>query len=354
MITARTRRSDRLLRVLSDFERVTVVTHDNPDPDAIAAGWALLEWLRRQGQERTGLIGRGAIVRAENVQMMRVLDPPLSLTDELPADGAAVVLVDCAPSADNHLLSASDVRPVAVIDHHPPNGRSFRVRLRDVRPRAAATTSIVASYLREHELEPGPNLATAMLYAIRTETVGRCAPLSRADRGILAWLSGLADHGKLAQIMNAPLTREYFSDLRQALENARTYDGAAICLLPQVSGAEIAGEVADLLIRCERIDRALCGAAVGDALVFSARTTREGGDAAALLGRTLNRLGSHGGHKHRAGGKIAAPDAGGRQRLWQTIRERWLAACHAQAAPGRPLVAPRGRLRCGSRRVQGA
>ena len=36
-----TKRSDRLLRVLADYEQVVVVTHDTPDPEAIAAEWAI-------------------------------------------------------------------------------------------------------------------------------------------------------------------------------------------------------------------------------------------------------------------------------------------------------------------------
>ena len=34
--------STRLLTLLSRYERVLVVMHDNPDPDAVAAGWAML------------------------------------------------------------------------------------------------------------------------------------------------------------------------------------------------------------------------------------------------------------------------------------------------------------------------
>ena len=36
-----TRRSTRLLNALAGYEQVLVVTHDNPDPDAIASGLGL-------------------------------------------------------------------------------------------------------------------------------------------------------------------------------------------------------------------------------------------------------------------------------------------------------------------------
>ncbi|HID22577.1 MAG TPA: hypothetical protein EYP14_09265, partial [Planctomycetaceae bacterium] len=59
-------RSERLLRVLSEYDRLVVVTHDNPDPDAIAAGWALLTLIESRLKRSARLVGGGAIVRAEN------------------------------------------------------------------------------------------------------------------------------------------------------------------------------------------------------------------------------------------------------------------------------------------------
>lgn len=332
------KRSDQLLAAI-DGQEVAIVTHDNPDPDAIASGWALHELLRNSGTNAR-LIGRGAVVRAENLTMIRLLQPPLELVSRLPSPGIAVILVDCVPTGENHLLNGSPVNPLAVIDHHEPNGHRFRVAYRDVRPSATATASIVASYLREQGIEPNRALATATLFAIRTETSGHDAQLSRTDRSIITWLSKYADHTKLAAIANAPLSRAYFSDLLLALENTFVYADAAICLLPQASGTEIVGEVADMLIRCEDIKRVLCAAAVGKDLIVSARTTPDGGDAVARLGATVRGLGHWGGHKHRAGGKIPdfpaldlAPDT-----INTTLKDRWLRSCSVEQQRGTRLV----------------
>ncbi len=327
MIGTKTRRSDRFLEALGD-QPVVIVTHDNPDPDAIAAGWALLVLIRKVRELPVRLIGRGAIVRAENVHMLRLLNPPLELTDELPEGDASVVLVDCLPTGSNHLLNESPVRPVAVIDHHEST-EHFRIRHRDVRPRAAATALIAAGYLREQAIDPGRELATAILYAFRTEVRGHGLRLTRSDRGNLVWLNGLADYAKLAEIENAPLTREYFSDLLLALQCTFLYQRSAVCFLPRASGAEIVGEVADLLVRCRGIHKVLCGAQVGDDLIFSARTTAGGGDSVALLEATLAEIGRWGGHRQRAGGRIRGLSAVGipPESLFETLKERWLRAC---------------------------
>lgn len=319
---------------------IVVVTHDNPDPDAIAAGWAIVELLKHRLGQIARLVARGAIVRAENLQMVRLLKPPMELVDDLQLDDCSVVLVDCSPAATNHPANGAASRILAVIDHHEPTANGFRPAYSDIRPRVAATAGITAKYLREQDVELGVDLATALLYAIHTELAGPDTYLSRFDRGIITWLSERADHGKLAEIEGAPLPRVYFSDLTSALENTDTYEDVALCFLPRASGSEIVGEIADLLIRCEGVHKVLCGAAVGSNLILSARTTRNGGNVLPLLRATLQGFGSWGGHKHRAGGKVTGVSGDGRagDLLFATLKACWLAACELDHKPGIPLV----------------
>jgi nanoRNase/pAp phosphatase (c-di-AMP/oligoRNAs hydrolase) len=342
LLATRTRKSDRLLRVLSRQEQIAVSTHDNPDPDAIASGWGLVVLLDQKLGKRARLLGRGAIVRAENRQMLRLLEPPIELVEELPSGDVALVLVDCVPGGKRHLGADVPIRPVAVIDHHPTRGRSFRTLFRDIRPRLAATATIVASYLREQGVEPDPDLATAFAYAIRTEACGHQPPLTRTDRAVLSWLSARADHEKLSAIANAPLRRGYFGDLLLALENTFVYDDCAVCWLPRAEGAETVGELADLLIRCEQIRRALAAAHLEDAIVLSARSAPGAGDAAEVLQSAVEGLGHGGGHEHRAGGKVWLADReGGVDASFAEIKRRWLQACGASSERGTRLVARR-------------
>jgi nanoRNase/pAp phosphatase (c-di-AMP/oligoRNAs hydrolase) len=288
--------------------------------------------VKKKLDRRARLVGGGDIVRAENLHMVKLLDPPIELVQEVdcpPNTGA--VLVDCGVAAENHLLLKETIRPVAVIDHHESNGRSPRMPFRDIRPHVAASASIAASYLREQSLVPSAGLATALLYAIRTETRGSETRHSRLDRSVLLWLTGRADPAQLAEIESAPLSVEYFGDLVLALQNTDLYEDTALCLLPRANSAEIVGEVADLLIRCQVVRRVLCGAVVRDDLVLSARTERGGENAAKLVQRALEGIGKGGGHLHRAGGKI--PNVGNGPKiaadLQEQLRERWLAVCGA-------------------------
>jgi nanoRNase/pAp phosphatase (c-di-AMP/oligoRNAs hydrolase) len=258
-------------------------------------------------------------------------------------DQPATVLVDCGADATNHLLTRRGIEPVAVIDHHVNGGPVAHALFEDIRPDVAASATIVASYLREQQIEPGPKLATAMVYALRTETCGYETHFSELDRTTLPWLTERSEPGMLAEIVNAPLTREYFGDLLLALQNTFLYDDAALCFLPRAAGAEIVGEVADMLIRCQNIRRVLCAAIVGEDLLFSARTGKGCGSAVRLLVETLAGLGGGGGHAHRAGGKISGVGRGAKiaDGLHEQLRGRWLAACGVKRKRGTRLIPKR-------------
>ena len=212
-------RSDRLLKALEAYQQCLVVTHDNPDPDAIATGWAMQKLITDRLKLPVRVVAGGAIVRAENRHMIELLKPPMELIDqvELP-ECTAVVLVDCGLGAKNHVLTRQKFTPVAVVDHHQ-HSKMGRIAFRDIREKVAASASIAASYLREQKVEPGSRLATAMMYALRTETRGCEFHHSRLDRTVLTWLTERADPAMLAEIESAPLDPEYFGDIVLALQN---------------------------------------------------------------------------------------------------------------------------------------
>lgn len=335
-------RSERLLETVAECPRLVIVTHDNPDPDAISSGWAIATLLRERAGRRPRFLAGGEVLRAENRQMMELLDPPLELVDSFePSGDTAVILVDCGVNGSNHLLFHSNADIVAVIDHHQQTGKCA-TRFKDIRPSVAACASIATQYLREQNIFPSTRLATALMYGIHTETAGFETSHSQTDRRALRWLTGFANPDWLAEIQNAPLPREYFTDLVLALQNTFLYDGAAFCLLPKVSGPEVVGEVADLIIRCKDVAYALCaGAWEADALV-SIRTKPGTRSAARLAAETLRGLGHSGGHEHRAGGKIADLRTGQiTESLEDELRQRWLNACNVERTRGTRLIAPR-------------
>lgn len=342
-LTATISKSDELLQTLAEYERVLVVMHDNPDPDAIASGWGVAILVEEKLGLPIRLVGGGAIVRAENRHMVDLLSPPIELVDEVAIDAkTAAVLVDCGAEATNHVVTRQGIKPVAIIDHHT-NGQAPDAPFVDIRPDAAASATIVASYLREQGIELGAKLATAMLYAVRSETCGHETYFSPLDRAILPWLTTHGEPALLAEIENAPLTRSYFADLLLALQSTFLHENVAICFLPRATGAEIVGEVADMLVRCDEIRCVLCATILYGDLLLSARTQPGYGSATNLLVTTLDGIGGAGGHEHRAGGKITGvgEDPEVVETLHDDLRKRWLNACGIKQQSGSRLIAKR-------------
>lgn len=325
------KRATELLAVLTRFQNIAIVTHDNPDPDAISAGWAIQKLIHRKLNIKAKLIGGGAVVRAENRHMMKLVEPPIELVDRfLPKSRTAVVLVDCGPEVAGHLLASPKIETVAVIDHHLV-GKLPDVEFVDIRPKMAACATMTADYLRDQGIKPGKRLATALLYAIRTETCGNEFRHTQLDRSVITWLTRFANPEWLAEIENAPLAVNYYGDLVLALQNTLLFDDAAFCVLPRAQGQEIVGEVADLLIRGEGIKRVFCGAAIAGNFYCSVRTEADSDSAAILVKQTLLGIGNAGGHSHRAGGKIDnVREKDGSMSLTEDLQNRWITACGVQ------------------------
>jgi hypothetical protein len=339
MASQKRRRSDRLLSILDEYRETMVIMHNNPDPDAIATGWAILWLVGRRLHKPVRLLGRGPVLRAENVQLLKLLQPPIELVEELSPDAhTATVLVDCSPASANHLLGGQKA-PVAVIDHHESKGDGFRIPFRDLRPKVTASASIATQYMREQRLEPPSAVANALLYAIRTEMIGARKALSRVDHSALRWLAGFAEYNVLFEIENPPLPLYYYEELLLGLDAVLVYGDSAVCFLPRITAPEIVAEMADLLIRCDGLKYVLCGARAGDDFLLSARSKGEEHTALTLLNHVLRGLGHFGGHLHRAGGKLSVPTSGvDPDELEQEIRTRWLDACGSTVRRGQRFV----------------
>ncbi len=333
--------SDEFLGLLSDHDQILILMHDNPDPDAIASAWALQTLIEAKLDRPSRLVAGGAIVRAENRHMVDLLGAPIQLVLNLEGTGQpSVILVDCGSNSSNQLLARTAMKPLAIIDHHNGSCRTEQAPFVDLRPDVAATATIAASYLREQRVEPGAKLATALLYAVRTETRGSETSYTPLDNEMIIWLTERAEPELLAEIENAPLSQEWYTDLVLAMQCTTLFGDVALCFLPKAEGPEIVGEVADLLVRGQRIRRVLCAAVFGNDLLISVRTAKDDEDACRLAVETIGDLGSGGGHACRAGGKIpdvvqdgVVPDS-----LEREVRARWLKACGVADLVPRQLI----------------
>ena len=327
MITDRTRESHAALAEVvrrGGDGRWLVLTHDNPDPDALASAQLLVRLLRSAfGQKATAAYG-GIIGRAENREMVRSLKLQFSHIRNLSLKRySRFALVDTQPRTGNNQLPR--VVPDIVIDHHPLRKATEGARFHDVRPRYGATATILAEHLLASGVPSTHALATALIYAIRSETQDFAREYTGPDKAIYDHFFPQANHRLLARIQSPRLPLTYFSNLHEALERLETADSLVISHLGRVEQPDIVPEIADLLLRMEGKSWSLVTGLFGERIYLSIRTTSTRADAGALMRRLLGRRGKGGGHGRTAGGWIdasKAPAEEDRRRLQRQVAER--------------------------------
>src|SRR5712691_6972500 len=152
-------------RYLADADRVLILLHNDPDPDAMASGLALRNILRRTNA--TAIIGAiQGVTRPENLRMANLLDIHVeTITAESVKEYDRVAMVDVQPHYFGGLIDRVDL----VIDHHPEQP-GYSVVFKDIRADYGSTSTILTEHLRAVDVSISERAATAMLYAIKSDT----------------------------------------------------------------------------------------------------------------------------------------------------------------------------------------
>lgn len=332
----------KLLQLLAGKRSLLIVMQDNPDPDSIAAATALRRLANAHFDIQCSIAYGGVIGRAENralaaylgLNFRRIAEVDVSKYD-------ATALVDTQPGTGNNSLPP-DRTPDIVIDHHPLQKATRAAPFNDVRSRYGAVSTILYQYLRETGIEPDPPLATALLYAIRTDTQDLGRQACQEDVEAVGALYPLANARMLSAIQRGRVKPEYFQVLHHGLEHARVYENCILCPLHEVHSPDMAGETADLLMRHEGIEWVITCAFHAEKMWISLRTSQSDANAGETMARIVRGIGTGGGHGGSAGGQIALTKGtrAERSELVRKVRQRFLRQTGCRETRGRKLVAP--------------
>lgn len=295
------------LRQMGGKGPVLILTHDNPDPDALASGKALATLFQQAWNIPSRLFYSGLVARAENQVMLHRLTPEWESSNTLPdlKEFSAVAQVDTQPGAGNTRLNT--VRPAhIVIDHHHPIREMIdKVPFADVRTDIGATVTMLYQYLDAAQIQPDPILATAMFYGLKTDTRGLSRGASPADEAAFVRLLHHLDQRELSKVELASLSRDYFRSFSQGLHASRVHGSAIVSRLGAMEQPDFAAEMADILIRLQGMQAALCLGQHAETLHISLRTKPMGQDAGLIIQQVVLPPGKAGGHGTMAGGQIS-------------------------------------------------
>ncbi len=320
--------------------KILIVTHDNPDPDSIAAAVALRHlFLVKTGQDAVLTYG-GVIGRGENRKMVELLEIPMVPISEVKVDQFAVVcMVDTQPQTGNNSYPVG--APVhLVIDHHQPKRDLSDVCWVDIREHYGASATILYEYLNIMQVSINTRLATSLFYAIKSETQDLGREWSKADREAYLKLLPLSNNRILFDIIHTRVSRDYFHAFRTALDNACIYDKVLVFNLHAVENPDLVAELADFLLRQQGIEYVLGMGWFNGDQILSMRTVNADAKLGLVIQQMVAGIGSAGGHGMIAGGQIRAVsvDDESQKKLEELLTRRMLSALQLPPCQPEPLI----------------
>ena len=315
-----------LKAVLEGHKTMLIVMQDNPDPDSIAAAVALRKLANSMAQIQCSIAHGGTVGRGENRALVKYLALNLRPIDQLDMKQFELfAIVDTQPETGNNSLP-SEIEPDIVIDHHTCRQNTRRCRFTDVRNKYGATATILYEYLAEAKIDIDVPLATALLYAIRSDTQDLGRDSTKADMDVFIKLYPLANKRMLSQIQRGNVSRDYYQMMADGLKNAHVYGNAIVTNLGAIDNPDMIAEVADMLLRDDQTNWVMVFGYFQKKMLISLRTYEENANAEKVIHHIVARKGTGGGHPTYAGGQIPLKDnlQKTKNRLEKTILNRFI------------------------------
>lgn len=293
---------------LEQYDPITVQCHDNPDGDALAAGFGLYLYFKSKGKNvRMVYAGRDRIQKTNLKLMIDKLEIPVEHID-IPSAvlPGLLITVDCQYGAGN--VTQLPAAAVAVIDHHQVDHETGGQAddMSEIRPGLGSCSTLVWSMLLEEKFSLANNmqLSTALYYGLFTDTSQFSEiynPLDKDMRDSLGFSKGLftllrnsnisLDELEIAGI--AMLRYIHNSDYKYAVIHAKPCD------------SNILGLISDFLLQVDEISTCIVYNERADGYKLSVRSCVKEVMANELAAFLCKDIGMGGGHYEKAGGFIS-------------------------------------------------
>lgn len=270
------------------------------DPDAIASAVAVKRLLwRKVSQVTVAYINQ--VKRPDNLQLIEVLKLKLEALKSLKLENfSRLVMVDSQPG---HSPLTENLPFTVVIDHHPCStlaaGQNYPAYV-DIRPDFGATATMMVGYLKSAKIKPNHRLATALFYAIKTDTRDFVRQGQLEDMKAFRWLYPFINPQLLSDIEKAPIARSSFNSLVSGLAGAVFTKNNAHSILSRTDHPDTLVLLADFLMKVKGVNRSVAAGIFGQKLVIIMRASGPRQNMGQLAEKAFGEFGSAGGHKSMA------------------------------------------------------
>lgn len=283
-------------------EKIYIQTHNFPDPDAIASAFGLQKLLEEYGIDSV-LCYEGHIDHLSTRKMIENFDIHIYSYSELINDMGEddyIICVDSQKNAGN--ITDFIGNEIACIDHHPCFVKT-EYKYSDIRI-TGACASIIAGYYKELGKTPEQNVASALLYGIRMDTLQLSRGVTMFDLEMVSFLFPLGDIEQLNKLEKNTLEIKSLKAYGAAIENIQLYGSVGMTGIPFSCPDALIAILADFILALDEVDVSVIYSNRDDGVKFSVRSEIEAVHAGKLINQALDGIGFGGGHAAMAGGRI--------------------------------------------------
>jgi len=293
-------KTKKLAEVIESTEsKLAIRIHRSPDPDSIASATALRAIAESSGIE-ADIIYEGEIGRQENRAFVNLLGIELVSADDVDmADYDTIAVVDHAKGGE-----PTDDEQVDIIVDHYEQEHDHDVAFSDIRPNVSSTSTIMTKYIQELDLTLEQEVATALLYGIRAETLDFKRDTTPADLTAAAYLYPFADHDTLEQVESPSMSAETLDVLAEAIRNREVEGSHLVSNAGFVYDRDALSQAAQHLLNLEGITTTAVFAIADDVIYLAARSKDIRMDIGRILEDAFEEIGESKGHSTEASVEI--------------------------------------------------
>src|SRR6059036_743031 len=142
---------------------------------------------------------------------------------------------------------------------------------KDIRADYGSTSTILTEHLRALDVSISERTATAMLYAIKSDTLFFNRQTNRVDIEAFSYLYPLADAALIRKMEGAEITSERLDYVMRAHQSGTLIEQVFCAFLGSTLREDFIPYVADFFLQLEDVKWTVIAGIVGDALVVSVR-----------------------------------------------------------------------------------
>jgi nanoRNase/pAp phosphatase (c-di-AMP/oligoRNAs hydrolase) len=289
-------RYKRLIETVEQEDRLAILIE--ADPDAMASALALKRLFWRK-LTRASIYHINRIERADNLAMIKLLRIDQKHIRKLKrSEVTKWALVDSQPY---HHKEFEKIDFDIIIDHHPLDARS-KAGFVDIRESYGSNSTIMIEYLRAAKIRPSPRLATALFYAIKTDTDNFVRGSTTQDINAFRYLYPYANMNIMKKIESSEMTKQTLESYQLAMKRLSFIKDIAFVHMGKVENPDILVIIADFFMRLAEATWSVVSGVYGDKLIVILRNAGFRGDA----GKSAQKLFGHWGDASAGGHKGAA------------------------------------------------